>query len=349
MSDPYEDSLLQSDACLRDAIKAIDHSRHKMALVVDDDRRLLGTITDGDVRRALLAGSDMDTSATSIMFTEPVTAREDTLTTSIEAARRRNLVKLPLLDSENRIIGIHVIEDAGAEPNAENIVVLMAGGLGKRLRPLTNDAPKPLLDVGEKPLIETIVDRLVENGFRKIYFAVRYKAEMVEEHFGDGSRWAADFQYIHEPAPLGTAGALGLLPERPDKPFIVMNADLLTKIDLRQLLDFHDDSSSAATMAVRAYDFEIPYGVVSTEGHRITGIEEKPVQQIFVNAGIYVINPETLDLVKPDEHLDMPDLFNALIEGGLHTAAFPIREYWIDVGRMEDYRRANDEFEDEFG
>lgn len=345
----HEDSLLQGDARLRDAIKAIDHSAHKIALVVDAENRLLGTITDGDVRRALLSGADMETVVTGFMYADPVTARAETLDEATEAARRRSISKLPVLDNDGRVTGIHVIEGAGTEPDAENIVVLMAGGLGKRLRPLTNDAPKPLLDVGEKPLIETIVDRLVENGFRKIYFALRYKAEMVEEHFGDGKKWAAEFRYIHEPAPLGTAGALGLLPERPDAPFIVMNADLLTKIDLRQLLEFHADAGSTATMAVRAYDFEIPYGVVTTQNHRITGIEEKPVQQIFVNAGIYVINPEALNLIKKDERLDMPDLFNALIKDGQHTSAFPIREYWIDVGRMEDYRRANDEFADEFG
>jgi len=346
----FTDSVLKHTACLREAISTIDHSKHKIALVTDEANRLVGTVTDGDVRRALLAGNGMDTPVTEFMYRRPVTmpasgSREE----SERTARRREIHKIPVVDDSGRLVGLHIVEGRKTGIDADNWVVLMAGGLGKRLHPLTENAPKPLLAVGERPLLETIVDRLVEQGFRKIYFSVRYKAEMVKAHFGNGESWAADFRYLHEPEPLGTGGALGLLPERPTHPFVVMNADLLTKINLDQFLEFHGESGSMATMAVRDYEFEIPYGVVTTDGDRISAIEEKPVQQIFVNAGIYAFDPAALDHVEPGQRLDMPDLFTRLIAADKKTSAFPIREYWIDVGRMEDYHRANDEFEGEFG
>lgn len=349
MAPGIEDSLLRQDADLRGAIETIDRSVHKIALVVDEERRLLGTVTDGDVRRALLNGHTMDTPVEAAMFRTPVVARTgEPMTESERVARRRRVRKVPLVDGNGRVIGVHTLDTAGSARLARHAVVLMAGGLGTRLRPLTEAAPKPLLEVGNKPLLETIVDRLVLQGFRRFYFAVRYKAEMVQSYFGDGSKWGAEFRYLREPEPLGTAGALGLLPERPDRTLVVMNADLLTKIDFSLLLEFHEDSGGIATMGVRAYDIEIPYGVVTTDNDRITSIEEKPVQQIFVNAGIYALDPAALDAIEPNRHLDMPNLFNALIAAGHRTAAFPVREYWIDIGQLTDYRRANDDFKDEF-
>lgn len=341
--------LIAATASIRDAIAAIDRSPHKIALVVDDEQRLLGTVTDGDVRRALLAGDTVDTPAADIMYRTPIVAPVGgPLDEAARQAEQRAIREVPLIDDDGRVVDIHTVTDNRPGDRLENPVVLMAGGLGLRLRPLTENAPKPLLAVGAKPLLETIVEQLLAQGFRRLYFAVRYKAEMVEAHFGDGSRWDAEFHYLREPEPLGTAGAVGLLPETPTQPIIVMNADLLTKVDLRHLLEFHAQSSVAATMAVRAYEFEIPYGVVSTEGFYITSIEEKPVQQFFVNAGIYALAPEVLERIAPGQHLDMPDLFESLIADGESAAAFAIREYWIDIGQMEDYRQANNDYRDEF-
>lgn len=337
--------VIQNSSTIRDAIETIDRSPYKIALVVDREQRLVGTITDGDVRRALLNGKLMDMCVTEIMYRTPVISYVDEPIEDAERlARRRAIRQVPIVDRNGCVVGIHVVDEATQNGLFENPVVLMAGGLGLRLRPLTEHAPKPLLSVGTKPMLETIVDQLIVHGFRKFFFAVQYKAEMVQDHFGDGSRWNAEFQYLHETEPLGTAGALGLLGEIPDLPLLVMNADLLTKIDYRHFLQFHEDSGVAATMAVRAYDIKIPYGVVSTDSHRILSIEEKPVQKFFVNAGIYVLEPDVLHRIEGGARLDMPDLFTRLIEAGLDTAAFPIREYWIDVGQMQDYHKANDEF-----
>jgi dTDP-glucose pyrophosphorylase len=349
MPSVLEESLLRSGATIRDAIETIDRSLHKIALIVDERGRLTGTVTDGDIRRALLAGKTTEQSAESIMYREPITAPADGSFAEAErAALRRHIRKVPVLDSDGQVVAIHTVDVVGSGPLAENEVVLMAGGMGTRLQPLTDKSPKPLLDVGEKPMLETIVDQLVAQGFRKFYFSVRYKAEMVEAHFGDGARWDADFRYLHEEAPLGTAGALSLLPTRPSLPFIVMNADVLTKVDLMHLLDFHEQCGAVATMCVRAYDYQIPFGVVATDGANVLSIEEKPVQNFFVNAGIYAMSPEVLDRVSPQCRLDMPDLFNGLIDDHRKVSAFPIREYWIDVGRHEDYRRANDDYAGEF-
>jgi dTDP-glucose pyrophosphorylase/CBS domain-containing protein len=351
ISDPVATQLglMRADGAIRDAMETIDRSQHKIALVVDGRRRLLGTVTDGDIRRAILAEKGIDRPVSDIMFRTPIILRVGEPVEGAETrARGRQIRKIPILDAAGSVVSVHTVEQRGAKSAADNIVVIMAGGLGKRLRPLTEDTPKPLLPVGEKPLLETIVEQIVVQGFRHIYFAVHYKADMVEAHFGDGAKWNATFRYLNELDPLGTAGALSLLPERPTQPILVMNADLLTKVDLKLLLDYHLENRAMATMGVRAYDFEIPYGVVSTEGYRITAINEKPIQQIFVNAGVYAFDPSVLDCIRPDQRLDMPDLFTDLIAQGIATAAFPIREYWIDVGRLEDLRRANDEYPEEF-
>ena len=341
--------LVSSDAPIRDVIETIDRSQHKIALVVDQLRRLVGTVTDGDVRRAILAGLEMDVPAKRIMYRTPIVARAgEPLENAERLAHRRRVRKVPLLDEDDRVVGIHTVGPDPSEEFADNIVILMAGGLGTRLRPLTEHAPKPLLSVGEKPLLETIVEQIIIQGFRRFFFAVHYKGEMVEDYFGNGKKWNAEFQYLRESEPLGTAGALSLLKERSKLPILVMNADLLTKVNLQSLLDYHRESGATATMGVRAYEFKIPYGVVSTDGHRITEIIEKPVKELFVNAGIYVLSPDALDLLEIGRRLDMPELFSELIAKGHKTAAFPIREYWIDVGRIEDFRRANDEYSEEF-
>jgi NDP-sugar pyrophosphorylase family protein len=217
----------------------------------------------------------------------------------------------------------------------------MAGGLGSRMHPLTRESPKPLLTVGSRPILETILSSLAGAGFERFFIAVNYKAEMVKAHFGDGARWGVRVEYLEEQERLGTAGALGLLPGRPENAVLVMNADLLTKLDFQHLLDFHADSGADATMCVREYHLEVPFGVVETDGHRISAIEEKPEHRFFVNAGIYMLEPTVLDYVAGDEALDMTDLFARLIEDGRETAAFLMREYWLDVGRPDDFERAN--------
>ena len=341
----WKSTLIAPDATLREAIQTIDSGSLQIVLVVDSERRLLGTVTDGDLRRAILRGFGLDQPVLEIMNTQPTVARaEHDIAQVLADMQRKQIHRIPVVDDAGRVIGVELLEELARPAERDNWVVLMAGGLGSRLRPLTDNRPKPMLHVGNKPLLETIIENFVEQGFRRFFISVNYMAEIIKDHFADGSRWNAQIRYLEEDRKLGTAGALGLLPEPPTAPFLVMNGDLLTKVDFRHLLDFHREHRAQGTMCVREYDFQVPYGVVRLDGQRIAGIDEKPVQRFFVNAGIYVLEPEALQLVPRDTFFDMPSLFETLIAEDLDTAAFPIREYWLDIGQLADYDRANGEF-----
>lgn len=345
MTSQWERTLVRPDARIRDAVEAIDAANLQIALVVDEDRRLLGTVTDGDIRRALLRGTCLDNAVTGIMSPNPATAREsDDRETILALMRHRRLNQIPVLNSRWQVVGLEVLGDILRPPARTNPVVLMAGGLGTRLRPLTEDRPKPLLQVGPKPILETILDGFIQGGFTRFYISVNYMAEMIEEYFGDGRRWGVDIQYLKEEERLGTAGALSLVPELPAEPLLVMNGDLLTQLSFPQLLDFHTDHRAAATMCVRKYEMQVPYGVISARNHRIQEIQEKPTETYLVNGGVYVLEPHVTELIPRNRFLDMPDLFKELIRRGMETAVFPIREYWMDIGRMEDFQRAEGHF-----
>lgn len=346
----WKNALLDHKGSLADAIRTLEATPYKICLIVDERQRLLGTITDGDVRRAILRGISLDAPARGAMMTTPTTGGlGDSQDALRELMARLDLSQIPLLDTEGRVAGLITRKSLvhAGEPR-ENWIVLMAGGLGSRLRPLTEDIPKPLLKVGHKPLLETILETLRSHEFRNFYISVNYKAEMIKAHFGDGEKWKCAIRYLEESDRLGTAGALGLIPDRPTKPLLVMNGDVLTNVDFSSLLDFHVEQRSKATMCVREFDFQVPYGVVNIDEHRITGIVEKPIHSFFVNAGIYVIEPELLDLVPRAGGFDMPDLFATALEKGVPTAAFPIREYWTDIGRIDDFHRANGDYDSIF-
>jgi NDP-sugar pyrophosphorylase family protein len=257
--------------------------------------------------------------------------------------RRKHIHHVPLLDDAGVVAGLATLDELTGVTDRPNWVVLMAGGLGTRLQPLTKDYPKPLLPVGGKPILEKILESFADQGFKRIFVSLNYKAEMIREHFGDGSRWGVTMEYLHETTRLGTAGALSLLPGRPEAPVVVMNGDLITSTNFPSLLDFHAAQGAAATMAVREYDFQVPYGVIRLDGDRVSGIEEKPVQRFFVNAGIYALSPEALGYVPANTHFNMPTLFERLMEAGHTTAAYPLREYWLDIGRIEEFERAQRE------
>jgi dTDP-glucose pyrophosphorylase len=345
----WKQTLLKPAATIKEAIACIDSVGLQIALVVNEDGQLLGTVTDGDVRRAILRGVSMDASVSEVMNQNPTTARErDDQETLLALMRQRRLHQIPVLDATWRVVGLEVIDDLIKPQPISNPVVLMAGGLGSRLQPLTAERPKPLLQVGPKPILETILDAFVGAGFHRFYVSVNYKAEMIEDHFGDGSRWGVEISYLRERQPLGTAGALSLLPQLPSTSFVVMNGDLLTRLNLKHLLDFHTEQGVAATMCVREYEMQVPYGVVQTRSHRILDIQEKPTTKYLVNAGVYVLQPTALAHVPKDSFLDMPDLFKRLMDSGNDTAVFPIREYWLDIGRVDDLRRANGEYDERF-
>ncbi len=341
----WKKAIVLPTASVRDTIRTIEQGAIQIAFVVDQDQHLLGTVTDGDIRRAILRGVSLDDAAKKVMNAHPVTASSAMDREAIMEIMRQKLIhQIPIIDQAGCIVDVELLDNLLQREQPQNWVVLMAGGLGSRLRPLTDETPKPLLKIGNKPLLEIILENFIEQGFKKFYFSVNYKAEMVESYFGSGSRWGAEIRYLRETERMGTAGPLSLLPERLAQPMIVMNADLLTKLNFRQLLNFHNEHKAKATMCVREYDFQVPYGVVSIENTRITAIDEKPVQRFFVNAGIYVLEPEALALIPASRFYDMPELFAAMIERKWESAVFPIREYWLDVGRLEDFQRANGEY-----
>lgn len=341
----WKEVLLSPHTSLREAVQIIDDNATQIVLVVDENRLLLGSITDGDIRRAILKGTGLAETVQSVMNTMPTTAREDESRENILAEmKRKTLHQMPLVDQDGRVVGLVTLDELINTPAKKNRVVLMAGGLGSRLRPLTNECPKPMLHVGGKPLLETILINFIEHGFCHFYISIRYMSEVVKSYFGDGSRWGVDISYLYEDQRLGTAGALSLLPKKPAEPIIVMNGDLLTKVNFSQLLDFHTEHNADATMCVREYDFQVPYGVVKIDKYRIIGIDEKPTHRFFINAGIYVLEPSTLDLISPNTFFDMPSMFEVLIEKKKETVVFPVREYWLDIGHMADFDRANGEY-----
>ncbi|MBR9973734.1 nucleotidyltransferase family protein [Magnetospirillum sulfuroxidans] len=343
----WESALIPEGIAIREALKVIDTAR--IGLVVDADRRLLGTVTDGDIRRGILRSISLHDPVDQVMNATPFTASATLSRAEIRAMPAAGKYRfVPVIDSHGCVVGLEGVVTTVSPQIRSNLVVLMAGGLGKRLRPLTESTPKPMLQVGSRPLLETILIHIAEQGFNQFLISVNYKAEMVKDHFGDGRQWNAEIRYLEETREMGTAGALSLLPEVPTEPIIIMNGDLLTKIDLLHLLDYHAEHGSMATMCVREYDFQVPYGVVHIDGHRIKSIEEKPIHRFFVNAGIYVLSPEVLFLVDKDEFLDMPRLFDRLISRSLPSAVFPIREYWMDIGLPDDYHQANREFDTVF-
>lgn len=339
-------SLVVGPTCsILNTLAVVDRVGIQFALVLDEQGHLLGTVTDGDVRRGLLKGISLEDPISRVMNPNPIVAQpqadDQQILEVMKAVRRRHI---PIVDEQRRVTGLRTLDELLQETAGPSWVVLMAGGIGSRLMPLTEDTPKPLLEVGERPILETILVGFREQGFRNFFISVHYRASMIEDYFGDGSKWDAEVRYLREDQQLGTAGALSLLPEPPDLPIIVMNGDLLTKVRYKQILEFHREQRAMATMAVRDYSFQVPFGVVTTEQERIIGIHEKPVRQFFVNAGIYVLEPAVLKLIPPNTRFDMPDLFHRLLEEGLRTVAFPVREYWRDIGRMDDFLMASGEY-----
>lgn len=346
----WKDVLICPDMPIVKAIEVIDQGELQIALVVNENRQLQGTVTDGDIRRAILRQLSLDEPVTQIMNRNPrFVFRGQPRQIAVSLMRNSKIRQIPVVDEDLCVLGMEIADELLNPLPRENLVILMAGGLGQRLHPLTASCPKPLLRIGGKPLLETILDSFIEQGFKYFFISVNYKAEMIMEHFGDGSRWGVDIKYLRENKRLGTAGALGLIPIKPQVPVLLMNGDILTKINYGQLLEFHKKNRSDATVCIKEQHSQIPYGVITVDQNRLKQIDEKPAQHFFINAGLYVLNPEVLHYVPLDSHFDIPDLLRVLLENGKEIAAFPIREYWIDIGRFDDYEKANNEFAEVFG
>lgn len=337
--------LLSPKNTMAVAVKTIDMSNTQIALVADDCGKLIGTITDGDIRRALLRGESLDTPVEKIMFRSfralPNSATEEE---ALALMRRESLHQIPALDEDGRVTRLFLLEDLVKPKKRSNPVVIMAGGEGKRLLPLTEDCPKPMLRVGGKPLLEIILEQCIEAGFEHFYLSVNYLKNQIQDHFGDGARWNVCIDYLEETQPLGTGGALSLLPQKPTEPLLVLNGDILTRVDYGRLLRFHDEHQATATMCVREHKTQIPYGVVIIDDLHVLTLQEKPVLSHYVNAGIYILDPALLDLVPHDHFFDMPQLLEKAMQQRHRVSTFPIYEHWLDVGHPETYERANNEW-----
>ena len=331
-------AILPINVTLEQVIANLDETKFQIVLICDENNRLIGTITDGDIRRGLLKGVNLDSPIQSVLKSDAFVA---TPTISKEMAMNLMLAnrihQLPVVDESRCIIGLMLWDQFDELPAMRpNTMVIMAGGAGVRMRPHTQNCPKPLLPVAGKPMLEHIIERAKAEGFRHFILAIHYLGHMIEEYFGNGDRWQVRIEYLREQTPLGTAGALSLLDPRPNLPFIISNGDVMTDIRYGEMQDFHNRHESKATMAVRLYEWQQPFGVVETHGVEIIGFREKPVVQSRINAGVYILDPEALNSLKGHNHCDMPSLFEILREEKKRTVAYPIYERWRDVGRPED-------------
>jgi len=345
----FENIRLAITSTIKDALKIIDAGAMHIAVVLDDENKLIGTISDGDVRRGILKGLTLDDGIESLIFRTPtVCSVNDTKEDILKIAVTKKLYQIPIVDLDGVLVGVDEVDELLRPVEHTNKVILMVGGMGTRLRPLTNDRPKPLLEVGNKPILETIIASFSKYGFKNIILSVNYKSQMIEDYFGDGSKFGVSIDYVHEDKRMGTAGALSLMREQLTEPFFVMNGDLLTNVNFEHMLEYHLSNQATATMGVREYDFQVPYGVVNIEGHQITSIDEKPVHKFFVSGGMYVLDTYVLSIIPDDAFYDMPTLFEKLIVNKKKATSFPIREYWLDIGRMSDFEQANDEYHEVF-
>lgn len=339
MSNNWKNILVSPLSNIQEVLKVIDNESLKLALVVDNKKHLLGTVTDGDIRRALINGISLTHSISDIMFETPTIADSSASKVELlELMNNKKLHSIPILDN-GIVVGLETIHHITEKTKYDNPVFLMAGGFGTRLKPLTDNCPKPLLKVGDKPILETMLLSFIKAGFHNFYISTHYLPEMIREYFGCGKKWGVTISYVYEENPLGTGGALGLLPkDLPDLPIIMMNGDVLTKVNLESLLAFHKENNASATMCVREYEYQVPFGVIESDGIKIKSMVEKPTQRFHVNAGIYVVGRKIIEQVKDNEIIDMPTLLERYLDDNI--LMFPFHDYWLDIGRIDDFNRA---------
>jgi dTDP-glucose pyrophosphorylase len=341
MSHNWKNALLDESASIKQALQVIDQEALRVALIVNKKRELKGIVTDGDIRRGLIAGVNLVDKVSEILNQSPFTAEANTEVTVLsEYMKKRDILFIPLMEGK-KLVGLHTLNQALNYSIKENPVFIMAGGFGTRLSPLTDECPKPMLRIGDKPMLEIVISRLIKYGYRNFFISTHYLPEVITSYFGDGKNWDVDITYIHEETPLGTGGALGLLSSScQDKSLILINGDILTKVNFDKLLSFHSKNNADLTMCVRDYQYQVPFGVVEGDGDIISSIIEKPTQRFFVNAGIYVLSPYVIGSIRKNSYLDMPSLVEQQISLNNKVFKFPVHEYWLDIGRMDDFRRA---------
>jgi dTDP-glucose pyrophosphorylase/CBS domain-containing protein len=342
----WRKTLLPLGVSLREVIHNLNETNLQIVLIVKNDDILVGTLTDGDVRRGLLRGLGMDSPIDEVVFRDPlVLTPEVSREMALQLMKVNEISAIPIVDEDRHVMGLYLLKEILAPAQRSNQMVVMVGGQGSRLQPHTRNCPKPMLLLNGKPMLEHIVERAKVDGFRRFVLAVKYLGHMIEDYFDDGSKWGVEIDYLREESPLGTAGALGLLDPRPDAPIIVTNGDVLTDIRYGEVLDFHCNHKAMGTMAVRLYEWQHPFGVVHIKGVDIVGFEEKPIAQTHINAGVYVLEPKALDTLNTRDHCDMPMLFERLQEKKERTIVYPIHEPWLDVGRADDLKQAREEMD----
>tara|TARA_E500000178_G_C16990399_1_gene740489 strand:+ start:295 stop:1338 length:1044 start_codon:yes stop_codon:yes gene_type:complete len=335
---------ISKHATIKQALKIISEGSFRIAIVVDKKDKLLGILTDGNIRRGFLKGLNINSSIKSIIFKKPIVAKKnDSKEKLLQLAISKKIYQIPVVDRNGKAIGVHVLDELIAPKDKSNKVVIMAGGKGMRLRPLTKNIPKPMLKIGNKPILQTIVERFRESGYKNLVMCVNHKSSIIKNYFGNGIKFGVNIEYINEKKKMGTAGALSLIKTELTKPFFVINGDLMINLDFEKMLDFHNENNSKATMCIAEYNLELPYGEVKLNNENIKSIEEKPIHKIFVNAGVYILDPKCIKLV-PKKFYDMPSLFKKIIASKKKTISFPIHEYWVDIGRFDDYKRAKVEY-----
>ena len=328
----------------------MEQSSAGIVLVLDDRRRLLGTVTDGDLRRSLLAGLGLDTALEELLkrkaaspYAKPVSVPVGTPRDEILRLMEERVIRhMPVIDAEGQVMELVTSDQLIPHAVIPLQAVIMAGGYGKRLLPLTQNTPKPMLPVGEQPLMELMIGKLRDAGIRRVNVTTHFEPEKIRDYFGDGERFGVSLNYVPEERPLGTAGALRLI-ESTEDPLLILNGDILTKVDFRARLDFHREHHAVITVGVRQYDLQVPYGVIESDGANVTGLREKPMLNFFVNAGIYLLEPSVHKYIPQGQRFDMTDLIKALLVEGRPVASFPIVEYWLDIGQHADYAKAQED------
>ena len=334
----WKDTILLKQATIRDVLKNLNKSSLRISLIVNDKEEFQGTVSDGDIRRALINGIEQKTSIQKIINRNAfVVSSEIKPEIVLQLMIKNKVQQIPIVNEKQKITGLYLWDELVSQKKILNTMVIMAGGKGTRLGKYTKNCPKPLLPVNGKPMLEQIIESAKLQGFERFVISINYLGQMIEDYFNDGEKWNVKIDYIKEDKPLGTAGALRLLSPKPKLPIVVSNCDIITDIHYGELLNFHNNHNADATMAVRIHEWENPYGVVRTKGIDILNFEEKPVVRSTINAGVYVLEPSVIDDITKDKIFDMPNLFEKLKKKNLRTIVYPVHELWLDVGRPEDY------------
>ena len=342
----YESSWKQLvigiESTISDAISILDKTALKIVIVTDDQGYLLGTVTDGDIRRGLLQGMALTDAVDRIVYRQTITVTPDVKQKKVLQLMVDNKIQqIPIVNNENLVLGIHFQDNINSVAVRSNLMVIMAGGMGTRLRPATENLPKPMLQVAGRPILEHIIEKAKADGFTNFIISIFYLGNIIETHFKDGKNFGVNIEYLKESKPLGTAGALSLLASPPNEDFIVTNGDVITDVNYSQLIDYHKIHGAVGTMSVRSHEMQNPFGTVETDGLYITGYKEKPIFHSTINAGVYAFSPAALNMLSINEACDMPTLFERLKRQSKPTIVYPIHEQWTDIGRSLDLQKAN--------